>query len=48
MSKWIEIGTLNDIPKLGSRIVQTKKGDIAIFRTARDTVFALRDQLNRR
>ncbi len=44
MSNWIEIGTLNDIPKLGSRIVQTKKGDIAIFRTAKDTVFALRDQ----
>ncbi len=44
MSKWIEIGNLNDIPRQGSRIVTTKDGDIAIFRTAKDTVFALHDQ----
>lgn len=41
---WIEVGKLEDIPPLGSRIVQTNIGDIAIFRTAKDEVFALKDQ----
>jgi nitrite reductase (NADH) small subunit len=44
MSDWIEVGSLNDIPKLGARIVRTDSGDIAVFRTAEDEVFALRDQ----
>ncbi len=44
MSNWVEIGTLNDIPKLGARIVETSNGDIAIFRNSSDQVFALRDQ----
>ena len=44
MSNWTEIGKLNDIPRLGSRVVKTKDGDIAVFRTANDNVFALRDQ----
>jgi nitrite reductase (NADH) small subunit len=44
MSNWIEIGTLNDIPVLGSRIVRTVSGDIAVFRTADDEVFALDDR----
>jgi nitrite reductase (NADH) small subunit len=44
MSNWIEIGTLNDIPVLGSRIVRTASGDIAVFRTADDEVFALDDR----
>jgi nitrite reductase (NADH) small subunit len=41
---WIEIGTLADIPKQGARVVRTKDGDIAVFRTADDEVFALRDR----
>ena len=41
---WIEVGKLGDIPQLGSRIVRTELGDIAIFRTAQDEVFALRDR----
>ena len=41
MSNWVEIGTLNDIPVLGSRVVRTATGDIAVFRTADDEVFAL-------
>lgn len=41
---WIEIGTLNDIPKLGARVVTTEQGDIAVFRTTDDEVFALRDE----
>jgi nitrite reductase (NADH) small subunit len=43
MSNWIEIVALADIPKLGSRIVRTDTMDIAVFRTAGDEVFALRD-----
>lgn len=43
MSQTIEIGKLTDIPKLGSRVVKTKQGNIAIFRTMEDEVFALHD-----
>jgi len=41
---WIEIGTLDDIPKLGARVIETKDGNIAVFRTSDDEVFALRDE----
>jgi len=41
--EWIEVGSLNDIPKLGARVVNTPDGDIAVFRTADDGVFALLD-----
>lgn len=44
MSDWIEIGALDEIPRLGSRVVETADGDIAIFRAADDIVFALRDK----
>ena len=44
MSNWIEIGALNDIPVLGSRVVRTASGDIAVFRTHDDEVFALDDR----
>ena len=44
MTKWIEIGALNEIPVLGSRVVRTPSGDIAVFRTAADEVFALDDR----
>ena len=40
---WIEVGSLNDIPQLGARVVERPEGDIAIFRTKDDEVFALRD-----
>lgn len=40
---WTEVSRLSEIPRLGSRVVQTTKGDIALFRTADDTVFALDD-----
>lgn len=43
MSNWLEIGKLEEIPQLGSRIVETDKGNIALFRTTEDEVFALRD-----
>lgn len=41
MSNWIKVVALNDIPKLGSRVVRTEKSEIAIFRTEDDRVFAL-------
>jgi nitrite reductase (NADH) small subunit len=41
---WTRVGTLDDIPRLGCRVVQTRDIDIAIFRTADDRVFALFDR----
>lgn len=41
MSNWIKIVALNDIPRLGSRVVRSEKGEIAVFRTEDDRVFAL-------
>jgi nitrite reductase (NADH) small subunit len=38
---WIEIGALEEIPRLGARVVQRPGDDIAVFRTAEDAVFAL-------
>ncbi|WP_127478228.1 nitrite reductase small subunit NirD [Sulfurivermis fontis] len=41
MSNWITIGTLEDIPRRGARVVQTTAGEIAVFRAASDAVLAL-------
>jgi nitrite reductase (NADH) small subunit len=41
---WIEIGRLSDIPARGARVVKTRLGCIAVFRTAADEVFALDDR----
>ncbi len=41
---WVEIGRLEDIPRLGARVVKAPQGDIAVFRAADDHVFALRDR----
>lgn len=41
---WIEVGSIDDIPQLGARVVETPKGNIAVFRNAKDEVFALRDK----
>ncbi len=43
MSDWIEVGSVEDIPKLGARVVKTAEGDIGVFRTNDDEIFALRD-----
>lgn len=43
MSDWVEVGSIEDIPKLGARVIQTAEGDIGIFRTNDDKIFALRD-----
>ena len=44
MNNWIKIAPLTDIPQQGSRVVRTAQGDIAVFRTADDHVYALHDQ----
>lgn len=41
---WLDICALDDINPLGSRIIAGPKGDIAIFRTSEDEVFALDDR----
>jgi nitrite reductase (NADH) small subunit len=43
-SDWLDIGTLNDIPRRAARVVKTARGDIAIFRTMDDQIFALDDK----
>jgi nitrite reductase (NADH) small subunit len=42
--QWVEVAPLEAIPRLGARVVQGPDGDIAVFRTALDEVFALRDR----
>jgi nitrite reductase (NADH) small subunit len=41
---WVQIGTLDDIPREGARCVQNGDMTIAVFRTAKDDVFALEDK----
>lgn len=44
MNEWHKVATLQDIPLLGSRVVKTERGNIALFRTAESEVFALHDK----
>ena len=41
---WIEVGKVEDIPRQGARVVRRSEGDIAVFRTVEDRIFALRDK----
>ncbi|WP_299043587.1 nitrite reductase small subunit NirD [uncultured Tateyamaria sp.] len=41
MTTWIDIAALDDIPQRGARVVKTRAGCVAVFRTAADEVFAL-------
>jgi hypothetical protein len=41
---WVDLCELEAIPRLGARVVQGVRGDIAVFRTANDGVFALDDR----
>ena len=43
-TRWTDIGQLTDIPPRGARIVRTPEGEIAVFRTTTDAVFAIRNQ----
>jgi nitrite reductase (NADH) small subunit len=44
MSQWWRICALSDIPPLGARTVRVAGTAIAVFRTADDRIFALRDR----
>jgi nitrite reductase (NADH) small subunit len=39
-----DVGLVADIPPMGARVVRSADGDIAVFRTADDQVFALYDR----
>ena len=42
--RWTRVCALEDIPRLGARVVKSLQGNIAVFRTAEDEVFALADR----
>ncbi|KAF0676862.1 nitrite reductase small subunit NirD [Profundibacterium mesophilum] len=37
---WIDIGALDDVPLRGARVVKTRVGCVALFRTAETEIFA--------
>jgi nitrite reductase (NADH) small subunit len=45
MSAWLRVCALEDIPRLGARVVRrVGEPDIAVFRTAENQVFAVNDR----
>lgn len=44
MSNWMKVCTLEEIPKLGARVVRHGETQIAVFRNAEDEVFAVEDR----
>lgn len=44
LNQWRAVGSLEDIPPQGARVVKNPLGDIAVFRTADDEIFALMDR----
>ena len=45
MQRWIEVCAVQDLPRLGARVVRRAAGaDVAVFRAADDHVFALLDR----
>lgn len=40
---WIDIGALDDVPLRGARLLKTRAGCVAVFRTDTDEVFATAD-----
>lgn len=44
MSNWVEVGSLDDIPALGARVVKNGDQEIAVFKNAKDEVFAVNDE----
>ena len=44
MTEFLDAGSLEDIPRRGSRVVKIQMGCIAVFRTETDEVFALEDR----
>jgi nitrite reductase (NADH) small subunit len=44
MTEWIEIGTIDAIPRRGARCVTSPLGKIAVFRTMDDQVYAMENR----
>ena len=44
MTRFVDIASLEDIPRQGARLIRTAAGCVAVFRTADDRVFALDDR----
>ncbi|WP_369599887.1 nitrite reductase small subunit NirD [Hahella sp. SMD15-11] len=44
MTEWKAVGHIEEIPVRGARVVDTPWGEIAVFRTRDNKVFALRDK----
>ncbi len=44
VNRWVRACRVEDIPRLGARVVSSAHGDIAVFRNAEDEVFALADR----
>lgn len=44
MKAWTQVGKFEDTPNQGSRIAATASGDMALFRTEDDRVFAVPDR----
>lgn len=42
--EWIEVGAVDDVPMRGARRVQTQAGEIAVFKCADGSLFALRNR----
>ena len=43
-SVWRDVGAVDDIPRQGARVVARPTGNIAVFRTSDDRIFALDDR----
>lgn len=41
---WLDVGSLDDIPVRGARLLKTKLGCVALFRTGNNDVFAVDDR----
>jgi nitrite reductase (NADH) small subunit len=41
MSNWVKVAPLEDIPRLGARVVRSKDVDIGVFRLEDDRIFAI-------
>jgi len=44
LHSWIQVGTIDDIPRRGARCVRNGNLTIAVFRTHDDQIFALEDR----
>jgi nitrite reductase (NADH) small subunit len=44
MSDWTEVGSVDDVPLRGARVIATTQGNIAVFKAADGRIFALWDK----